>query len=179
MSKIYDVIVLGAGPAGLAAGLYAGRSRLSVLIIEKGQDGGQIAITDEIENYPGQTVEGESGPSLIARMTEQAAKFGAERVSDTITEVSLEGEVKVLKSAKAEYQGKNVIIATGAHARPIGCKGEAEYMRILSNAYNNQEKADFYLFLRALDAAKATMRGENKTLIIDETSPLADIFYGY
>ena len=59
MSKIYDVIVLGAGPAGLAAGLYAGRSRLSVLIIEKGQDGGQIAITDEIENYPGQTVEGE------------------------------------------------------------------------------------------------------------------------
>lgn len=128
MSKIYDVIVLGAGPAGLAAGLYAGRSRLSVLIIEKGQDGGQIAITDEIENYPGQIVEGESGPSLIARMTEQAAKFGAERVSDTITEVSLEGEVKVLKSATAEYQGRNVIIATGAHARPIGCKGEAEYM---------------------------------------------------
>ena len=128
MSKIYDVIVLGAGPAGLAAGLYAGRSRLSVLIIEKGQDGGQIAITDEIENYPGQTVEGESGPSLIARMTEQAAKFGAERVSDTITEVSLEGDVKVLKSAKGEYQGKNVIIATGAHARPIGCKGEADYL---------------------------------------------------
>ena len=127
MSKIYDVIVLGAGPAGLAAGLYAGRSRLSVLIIEKGQDGGQIAITDEIENYPGQIVEGESGPSLIARMTEQAKKFGAERVSDTIKEVSLDGEVKILKSEKAEYQGKNVIIATGAHARPIGCKGEAEF----------------------------------------------------
>ena len=54
MSEIYDVIILGAGPAGLAAGLYAGRSRLNVLIIEKGQDGGQIAITDEIENYPGQ-----------------------------------------------------------------------------------------------------------------------------
>ena len=127
MSKIYDVIVLGAGPAGLAAGLYAGRSRLSVLILEKGQDGGQIAITDEIENYPGQIVEGESGPSLIARMTAQAEKFGAERVSDTITEVSLEGEVKVLKSAKAEYQARNVIIATGAHSRPIGCKGEAEF----------------------------------------------------
>ena len=77
MSEIYDVIILGAGPAGLAAGLYAGRSRLNVLIIEKGQDGGQIAITDEIENYPGQIVEGESGPSLIARMTEQAEKFGA------------------------------------------------------------------------------------------------------
>ena len=91
MSKIYDVIVLGAGPAGLAAGLYAGRSRLSVLIVEKGQDGGQISITDEIENYPGQVVDQpESGPSLIARMTEQAKKFGAERVSDTIKEVSLE-----------------------------------------------------------------------------------------
>ena len=127
MDKIYDVVILGAGPAGLAAGLYAGRSRLSVLIIEKGQDGGQIAITDEIENYPGQIVEGESGPSLIARMTEQAKKFGAERVSDTITEVSLDGDVKVLKSAKGEYKGKNVIIATGAHARPIGCVGEAEF----------------------------------------------------
>lgn len=119
MSKIYDVIVLGAGPAGLAAGLYAGRSRLSVLIVEKGQDGGQISITDEIENYPGQVVDQpESGPSLIARMTEQAKKFGAERVSDTIKEVSLEGEVKVLKGEKGEYQAKNIIIATGAHARP-------------------------------------------------------------
>ena len=119
MSKIYDVIVLGAGPAGLAAGLYAGRSRLSVLIVEKGQDGGQISITDEIENYPGQVVDQpESGPSLIARMTEQAKKFGAERVSDTIKEVSLEGEVKVLKGEKGEYQAKNIIIATSAHARP-------------------------------------------------------------
>ena len=127
MSEIYDVIILGAGPAGLAAGLYAGRSRLNVLIIEKGQDGGQIAITDEIENYPGQIVEGESGPSLIARMTEQAEKFGAKRVSDMIKEVELEGEVKVLKSEKNEYRGKNVVIATGAHARPIGCKGEQEY----------------------------------------------------
>ena len=81
MSKIYDVIILGAGPAGLAAGLYAGRARLSTLILEKGQDGGQIAITDEIENYPGGMVDGEPGPSLIARMTQQAAKFGAERAN--------------------------------------------------------------------------------------------------
>lgn len=128
MGKIYDVIILGAGPAGLAAGLYAGRSRLSTLIIEKGQDGGQIAITDEIENYPGQIVDGESGPSLVERMSQQAEKFGAERVSDTIKEVQLEGDVKTLKSEKAEYQAKNVIIATGAHARPIGCRGEKEYM---------------------------------------------------
>ena len=128
MSKIYDVIILGAGPAGLAAGLYAGRSRLSTLIIEKGKDGGQIAITDEIENYPGQIVEGESGPSLIARMTEQAEKFGAERVTDVINSVELDGDVKKLKSAKAEYLGKTVIIATGAFARPIGCKNEKEFM---------------------------------------------------
>ena len=127
MSEIYDVIILGAGPAGLAAGLYAGRSRLNVLIIEKGQDGGQIAITDEIENYPGQIVEGESGPSLIARMTKQAEKFGAKRVSDMIKEVELEGDVKILKSEKNEYRAKNVIIATGANARPIGCKGEGQF----------------------------------------------------
>ena len=128
MSKIYDVIVLGAGPAGLAAGLYAGRSRLSTLVVEKGKDGGQIAITDDIENYPGQIVEGESGPSLIARMTQQCEKFGVESVSDVINAVELEGDVKKLKSAKGEYCGKTVIIATGAFARPIGCKGEKEFM---------------------------------------------------
>lgn len=128
MSKLYDVIILGAGPAGLAAGLYAGRSRLSVLIIEKGPDGGQIATTDEIENYPGQMLEGETGPSLAARMAEQAVKFGAERISDYINEISFDGEVKTLKGSKGEYSAKNVIIATGAHTRPIGCKNEAEYV---------------------------------------------------
>ncbi|MGF6991139.1 thioredoxin reductase (NADPH) [Lachnospiraceae bacterium PF1-21] len=128
MEKNYDVIILGAGPAGLAAGLYAGRSRLSTLIIEKGQDGGQIAITDEIENYPGQRVEGESGASLVARMTEQAEKFGCERVADTVTEVLLDEEIKVIKTSKEEYYSKNVIIATGAYARPIGCKNEANYI---------------------------------------------------
>lgn len=128
MSKIYDVIILGGGPAGLAAGLYAGRSRLSTLIIERGQDGGQIAITDNIENYPGQIVEGESGKSLVARMTEQAAKFGAERVSDSIKEVALEGEIKTVKCVKGEYQAKSIIIATGAHPRPLGCENEAKFI---------------------------------------------------
>ena len=128
MNNIYDVIILGAGPAGLAAGLYAGRSCLKTLIIEKGQDGGQIAITDEIENYPGQIVEGESGPSLIARMTEQCKKFGAERVSDMIKSVELEGEVKKLVGAKGEYLGKTVILATGAFPRPIGCKNEGKFV---------------------------------------------------
>lgn len=125
--KLYDVIIIGAGPGGLAAGIYAGRSRLSTLIIEKGQDGGQIAITDDIENYPGQMVEGESGPTLIKRMSEQVEKFGAERVSETVESVELEGDVKTVKTAKAEYKAKNIIIATGAHARAIGCAGEDEY----------------------------------------------------
>lgn len=128
MGKIYDVIILGAGPAGLAAGLYAGRSRLDTLIIEKGKDGGQIAITDEIENYPGQMVEGESGPSLIARMTEQAKKFGAERVTDTINEVVLEGPVKKVICTNGTYESRVIIIATGASPRPIGCIGEKEFM---------------------------------------------------
>lgn len=127
MSKVYDVIILGAGPAGLTAGLYAGRARLSTLIIEKGQDGGQIAITDEIENYPG-SLEHETGPSLVARMTAQAAKFGAERVSDVITSVSLEGDVKKLVGNKGEYLAKTVILATGASPKPIGCEGEGKYI---------------------------------------------------
>lgn len=128
MCKVYDVIVLGAGPAGLAAGLYGGRSRLSTLIIEKGLDGGQIVSTSEIENYPGQMVDGESGYSLINKMSEQVARFGAERVSDNITDLSLTGDIKVLKSEKQEYQARNVILATGAHTRPIGCIGESEFV---------------------------------------------------
>ena len=127
MSKIYDVIVLGAGPAGLTAGLYSGRARLSTLVIEKGQDGGQIAITNEIENYPGQ-VEGDSGPSLIARMTKQCEHFGVERVSDMIKEVQLTGPVKKLIGVMGEYEAKCVIIATGAFPRPIGCKNEGKFV---------------------------------------------------
>ncbi|MEN6411307.1 MAG: thioredoxin-disulfide reductase [Veillonellales bacterium] len=127
MSKLYDVIILGSGPAGLAAGIYSGRSRLSTLIVEKGQDGGQIAITDLIENYPGQLLEGESGPTLIARMTQQAKKFGVDRVSDTIKEVHLLGNEKEVVGAKGTYKAKSIILATGASHRPIGCKGEQKF----------------------------------------------------
>ncbi len=123
--KIYDVLIIGAGPAGLSAALYAGRSRLDALIIEKEKDGGQIVITAEIDNYPGSLPQ-ESGPSLVARMANQAERFGASKVYDTVVEAHLDGEVKRLVCKKGEYLGRTVIIATGAHPRPIGCPGERE-----------------------------------------------------
>lgn len=126
MDKVYDIIVLGAGPAGLAAASYAGRARMDTLLIEGTKDGGQIVITSEIENYPG-SLEEESGPSLIARMTKQVEKFGADRVTDTIVDVELEGKVKHLKGNHGDYYAKAVVIATGASPRPIGCPGEKEF----------------------------------------------------
>lgn len=125
MDKVYDIIVLGAGPAGLTAASYAGRARMDTLLIEGTKDGGQIVITNEIENYPG-SLEEESGPSLIARMTKQVEKFGADRVTDTIVDVELEGKVKHLKGNHGDYYAKAVVIATGASPRPIGCPGEKE-----------------------------------------------------
>lgn len=128
-TKIYDVLILGGGPGGLAAGLYAGRSKLSVLIIEKGIDGGQIAITHAIENYPGQPkIDGMSGQELVAPMTAQCKKFGCERVSDTISAVDFTGPIKKLIGGKGEYLGKSVIVCTGAMTRSIGCKNEAKYV---------------------------------------------------
>lgn len=126
MGKIYDVVILGAGPAGLSAALYAGRARLSTLVIEKGQDGGQITQTSEIENYPG-SLEEESGPTLIDRMSAQVKRFGAERVMDTIQSVELEGEIKKINCVKETYSAKTVIIATGASPMFIDCPGEKEF----------------------------------------------------
>lgn len=126
MGKIYDMIIIGAGPAGLSAGLYAGRSRLDTLMIEKDKDGGQIVITAEIENYPGCN-EGETGPTLIDRMSKQCEHFGVERVKDEVIDVQLEGDVKTIKCKKSEYQAKTVVIANGASPRYIGCPGEKEY----------------------------------------------------
>ena len=130
MEKIYDLIIIGAGPAGLTAGLYAGRARLDTLLIERGVDGGQIAITDEIENYPGGMSgpeKTESGAELVARMTAQCAQFGVERLSANVTKVELDSAIKRVHTRDGLYQAKGVIIATGAHPRPIGCPGETEF----------------------------------------------------
>ncbi len=124
---LYDVIILGAGPAGLSAALYAGRACLKTLLIEKAMPGGQITLTNDIENYPGQLLEGESGFSLTERMSQQADRFGVERAYDEITAVDFSGEEKVLTGNSGEYRAKTVILATGAHPKPIGCENEAQF----------------------------------------------------
>ena len=125
MSEIYDAIIIGAGPAGLSAGLYAARAKMKTLIIEKEKSGGQIVLTEEVANYPG-SIENASGPSLVARMVQQADSFGVERVLDTIKELDVSGKIKVLKGEKNEYKAKSIIVAVGAKSRPIGCPGEKE-----------------------------------------------------
>ncbi|MBS4536599.1 thioredoxin-disulfide reductase [Clostridium sp. D2Q-14] len=125
MEKTYDVVIIGSGPAGLSAGLYAGRARLNTLILEKEKAGGQIVTTEEIENYPG-SIEDPTGPKLIARMVEQVDSFGVERKTDEIKEINLEDKIKVVKGDKGEYKAKSVIVATGAKPRLLGAKGEKE-----------------------------------------------------
>lgn len=122
---IYDVIILGAGPAGLTAGIYAARAGLKTAIIEKGQTGGQISLTLDVDNYPG--LIGVSGPDMTEVMLKQAESFGAEKISDEIKEINLEGEIKVLKSAKNTYQTKTIIYATGANPRKLNIPGEEEF----------------------------------------------------
>ena len=124
---LYDLIILGAGPAGLSAALYAGRACLKTLLIEKAMPGGQITLTNDIENYPGQMLEGESGFSLTERMGQQADRFGVERAYDEITAIDLTGEEKVLTGMSGEYRAKTVILATAAHPKPIGCENEAAF----------------------------------------------------
>ncbi len=124
--KIYDLIIIGAGPAGLAAGIYAGRAMLDTLIIEKDLEGGQILQTADIENYPG-SLDVESGPTLIDRMAAQVEKHDVGKVNDTVIDVSLEGEVKVVKCGKEAYRAKTIIIAGGAAAMPLGCEGEDKF----------------------------------------------------
>lgn len=123
---MYDVIILGAGPAGLTAGLYAARARMKTLIFERSVIGGQIATTTEVENYPG-APEGSTGPSITARMKEQAASFGAEFKYEDVTKVELSEKEKAIFVGDTKYTAKTVIIASGAKPRPIGAPGEDEF----------------------------------------------------
>lgn len=124
---MYDVIILGGGPAGLSAATYAARANLNTLVIEKETLGGQIALTLSVDNYPGLD-HNPTGTEIGEKMWNQAEKFGAKKVSDEIIEMSLEGDVKVLKSANNTYEAKAVILATGANPRKLGVPGEAEYV---------------------------------------------------
>lgn len=122
---MYDIIIIGGGPAGLSAGLYAGRSKLKTLIIEKDVAGGQISGTAFVENYPG-SIENPTGMGLSERMEEQAKKY-AEVVFENVKEVNLDGEIKTVKTDSNEYQAKVIIISTGARHRNLDVPGEKEF----------------------------------------------------
>lgn len=126
---MYDLVIIGGGPGGLSAGLYAGRARLNTLIIEKGSIGGQIGITDSIENYPGSLVgEHESGKTLTERMRKQAEHFGCDFVFEDVVEVDLKSQPKKLTLGNGDVvEGKSVIIATGASPRKLNVPGEKEF----------------------------------------------------
>lgn len=124
---MYDVVILGAGPAGLTAGIYAARGGLSVAIVENQAPGGQAALTAEIENYPGfETI---SGFDLTARMVAQCEGLGVVFIYDNPVNVSLEGAVKTVETAySGTVEGRSLIIATGALPRPLGVPRESELL---------------------------------------------------
>jgi len=142
MSHIYDTIIIGGGPAGLSAGLYAARSRMDTLLIERAKFGGQAVTTDELENYPG-SIEECTGSKLIERMRKQAEEFGTNFVKDEVIEVDFTGDIKVIKCKKETYEARTVIIATGAYPRLGGFKNELE-LRGKGVSYCATCDADFF-----------------------------------
>ncbi|MBW8349527.1 thioredoxin-disulfide reductase [Bacillus sp. IITD106] len=122
--KIYDVIIIGAGPAGMTAAVYSSRANLSTLMIERGVPGGQMANTEDVENYPG--FDHILGPELSTKMFEHAKKFGAEYAYGDIKEVIDGNPYKIVKTSSKEYKALAVIITTGAEYRKMGVPGESE-----------------------------------------------------
>ncbi|WP_294664310.1 FAD-dependent oxidoreductase [uncultured Fusobacterium sp.] len=125
MEKIYDLIVIGGGPSGLSAGIYAGRAMLDVLIIEKDKAGGQICLTNEIVNYPGITEI--SGSEFGTQLKKQAENFGVEFVSDEVKDMDFSQDIKTIKTSSGEYKALSVVLATGASPRKLNFPGEEEY----------------------------------------------------
>lgn len=125
MTKKYDVIVIGAGPGGLTAALYASRANLSVLILDRGLYGGQMNNTDAIDNYPGFSEI--KGPELGEKMYNSIMKFGSEFEYGDVQSVSVQGNEKIVRTDTAEYSTQALIIATGADHRHLNVPGEEEY----------------------------------------------------
>ncbi|AQS52438.1 Thioredoxin reductase [Jeotgalibaca dankookensis] len=123
--KIYDVVIIGAGPGGMTAALYASRSNLKTLILERGMPGGELINTAEVENYPG--FESILGPELADNMYKSALRFGAEHVYGDVSGIKQDGAYYQVEAGKKTYKTKSVIIATGSKYRKLNVPGEEEY----------------------------------------------------
>ncbi|MEV0074071.1 MULTISPECIES: thioredoxin-disulfide reductase [unclassified Amycolatopsis] len=120
---VRDLVIVGSGPAGYTAAIYAARAQLSPIVVEGYEHGGALMTTTDVENFPGFT-EGVQGPDLMGRMREQARRFGADLVGERVEKVFLDGETKVVTTDRAEYRARAVILAMGASARMLGVPGE-------------------------------------------------------
>src|SRR5688572_4040942 len=122
-----DVVIVGSGPAGLTAAVYAARANLEPLMIEGVEAGGQLMLTTDVENYPG-FVDGIMGPELMERMRKQAARFGTEIVTDNVTSVDFSADPFTVSTGSETYAARAVIISTGASAKMLGVPGEKELL---------------------------------------------------